>query len=187
MGPACEEAEWRCAPAVERDGVWLRLTTFEASAADGPPNWLVPLVESVADRLPASPRPQAAEPAPEWWESDCDTVAAVTSVAERLGSQYESGFPEDGRTNPAFVILTTAGYQLHCVSYLLAGDATYDQDLLVQRVVDGPSSDVSVSLQTMDRISAFASSEPTVLLPAHEPLAENRLAERILLTDDGAR
>lgn len=73
------------------------------------------------------------------------------------------------------------------VSYLLAGDATYDQDLLMQRVVDGPASDVSVSLETMDRISAFAASEPTVLLPAHDPLAENRLAERIFLTDDEGR
>lgn len=37
---------------------------------------------------------------------------------------------------------------------------------------------------TLDRIAAFARSEPTVLLPAHDPLAEQRLAERITLTDD---
>jgi N-acyl homoserine lactone hydrolase len=38
----------------------------------------------------------------------------------------------------------------------------------------------------MDRISAFARSEPTVLLPAHDPAAENRLKERITLTEDAA-
>jgi hypothetical protein len=49
--------------------------------------------------------------------------------------------------------------------------------------VDGPSADLRVSLDTLDRIAAFARSEPTVLLPAHDPLAEHRLAERITLTD----
>ena len=52
-----------------------------------------------------------------------------------------------------------------------------------QRIVDGPSADLHGSLDTLDRIAAFARSEPTVLLPAHDPLAEHRLAERITLTD----
>jgi N-acyl homoserine lactone hydrolase len=69
------------------------------------------------------------------------------------------------------------------VTYFLAGDATYDERLLKQRIVDGLSADVRVSLDTLNRIAAFARSEPTVLLPAHDPLAEHRLAERITLTD----
>jgi N-acyl homoserine lactone hydrolase len=40
-----------------------------------------------------------------------------------------------------------------------------------------------VSLDTLDRIAGFARSEPTVLLPAHDPLAEHRLTERITLSD----
>jgi len=70
------------------------------------------------------------------------------------------------------------------VTYLLAGDATYDETLFKQRIVDGPASDIGVSLNTMDRISVFAQNEPTVLLPAHDPAAENRLKERITLTED---
>ena len=69
---------------------------------------------------------------------------------------------------------------------LLQGDITaadYDEQLLKQRIVDGPSADLHGSLDTLDRIAAFARSEPTVLLPAHNPLAEHRLAERITLTD----
>jgi glyoxylase-like metal-dependent hydrolase (beta-lactamase superfamily II) len=69
------------------------------------------------------------------------------------------------------------------VTYFLAADATYDEELLRKRIVDGPSADLRVSLDTLDRIAAFARSEPTVLLPAHDPLAEHRLAERITLTD----
>ncbi len=63
-------------------------------------------------------------------------------------------------------------------TYFLAGDATYDQESLRSRVVDGASADVAASLATLDAISAFARGEPTVLLPAHDPLAELRLAER---------
>jgi len=70
------------------------------------------------------------------------------------------------------------------VSYLLTGDATYDEELLKQRIVDGLSENIGLSLNTLDRIAAFARSEPTVLLPAHDPLAEQQLAERITLTDD---
>ena len=41
-----------------------------------------------------------------------------------------------------------------------------------------------MSLNTLDRIAAFARTAPTVLLPAHDQLAEQRSAERITLTDD---
>jgi N-acyl homoserine lactone hydrolase len=69
------------------------------------------------------------------------------------------------------------------VTYFLAGDATYDEQLLKQRIVDGASGNLPVSLDTLDRIAGFARSEPTVLLPAHDPLAEHRLTERITLSD----
>jgi len=75
------------------------------------------------------------------------------------------------------VVVRTPG-----VSYFLAGDATYDEQLLNQRIVDGVSADLRVSLDTLDRIAAFARSEPTVLLPSHDPSAGHRLAERIPLT-----
>ena len=116
-GPVCEDDEWHCVAAVERNGTWLQLETREGSAADGTPSWLVPLLDSVAERLTAYPSPKAAEPAPDWWETDCDTVGAVARVADRLGAEYQPGFPEDGRSNAAFVILTASGYQLFCQWY----------------------------------------------------------------------
>jgi N-acyl homoserine lactone hydrolase len=69
------------------------------------------------------------------------------------------------------------------VTYFLAGDATFNEGLLRRRVVEGPTVSPPVYLDTLDRIAAFARAEPTVLLPAHDPLAEQRLAERITLTD----
>ena len=67
------------------------------------------------------------------------------------------------------------------LTYFLAGDATFNQSFPRQRIVDGPSSDPSASIRTMDRIMSFAAEETTVLLPAHDPQAEQRLAERIPL------
>jgi glyoxylase-like metal-dependent hydrolase (beta-lactamase superfamily II) len=69
------------------------------------------------------------------------------------------------------------------VTDFIAGDATYAEVLLKERVVDGLAGDMRAYLDTLERIAAFARSEPTVLLPSHDPLAGDRLAERITLTD----
>jgi glyoxylase-like metal-dependent hydrolase (beta-lactamase superfamily II) len=55
------------------------------------------------------------------------------------------------------------------VTYFLAADATYSEILLKQRIVDGPSADLQTSLDTLERIAAFARQEPTVLLPRTIP------------------
>lgn len=62
------------------------------------------------------------------------------------------------------------------VTFFLAGDATYDEDLLRERIVDGAAANLNTSLTTLDMIRAFAQSERTVILPAHDPLAERRLS-----------
>jgi glyoxylase-like metal-dependent hydrolase (beta-lactamase superfamily II) len=69
------------------------------------------------------------------------------------------------------------------VTYFLAGDATYDEALLNQRVVDGATGNPTAAFGSLEAIAAFARGEPTVLLPAHDPLAELRLREGITLTD----
>ncbi|MFT4261882.1 MAG: hypothetical protein QM572_00730 [Nocardioides sp.] len=77
---------------------------------------------------------------------------------------------EDGTV----VALPTPGYlsvvvRTGEVTYFLAGDGTFDQDFLLQRVVDSPAGDLPNSLRNMDRIAGVASTDPTVVLPAHEP------------------
>jgi N-acyl homoserine lactone hydrolase len=65
------------------------------------------------------------------------------------------------------------------VKHFLAGDATYTQQSLVEKLVDGVSPSEAVSLQTMRRIVSYASSEPMVYLPTHDPESEHRLINRI--------
>jgi N-acyl homoserine lactone hydrolase len=64
---------------------------------------------------------------------------------------------------------------------LLAGDSSYDQDLMLQGVVDGPSPDDATARRTHARIRALAARTPTVYLVAHDPQSADRLAERAAL------
>jgi hypothetical protein len=48
----------------------------------------------------------------------------------------------------------------------------------LQEEQDGLAGDMRAWLDTLERIAAFARSEPTVLLPSHDSLAGDRLAER---------
>ncbi|KAK1534878.1 metallo-beta-lactamase superfamily protein [Colletotrichum costaricense] len=66
------------------------------------------------------------------------------------------------------------------VSYLLLGDATYDQDLLDQELTDGVNSNPALAVDSLRKIKEFARSENVVLLPAHDPQAAHRLTEKVI-------
>ena len=121
---------------------------------------------------------------PPWFEPRQTelTGPAVSSFDHSLpltsdGSVFEVSTPGH-MVGHRSVVVRTRG-----LTYFIAGDATYAEVLLKERVVDGLASDVHAYLDTIDRIKAFARSEPTVLLPSHDPLAGHRLAERIPLTE----
>ena len=61
---------------------------------------------------------------------------------------------------------------------LLAGDASYTQDLLLRGVVNGVGPDEAAERVTHQRIRAQAAATPTVYLVAHDPDTSARLAER---------
>jgi N-acyl homoserine lactone hydrolase len=101
---------------------------------------------------------------------------------------FPASFPitADGR----IFLVETPGHAVGHVSvvvrdanctYFLAGDATYAQNYLENEHVDGVTYDPAISLTTLRRIKAFATQEPTVLLPAHDPGVPARLAGRELL------
>jgi N-acyl homoserine lactone hydrolase len=69
------------------------------------------------------------------------------------------------------------------VTYILAGDLTYRERNLIEGKVDGVTMSVQTSLASQRAIKAFACSEPSVLLPAHDPDAATRLAERRCMFD----
>ena len=82
--------------------------------------------------------------------------------------------PTPGHTpHHVSVIVKTDG-----VSFFLAGDTSYAQDLLLERQVDGVSQNVDVALRTIDTILRYAQAEPTVYLPSHDPQSAERLTNR---------
>jgi N-acyl homoserine lactone hydrolase len=64
------------------------------------------------------------------------------------------------------------------LTYFLAGDTSYTEQKLRDRVVDGVTSDVEEARRTLRRTLQYAQQTPTVYLPSHDPDSERRLAER---------
>lgn len=59
-----------------------------------------------------------------------------------------------------------------------AGDTSYTEELMLERVVDGVSSDVRAARQTLDRINSLVRSRPVVYLPSHDRESGDRLERR---------
>jgi glyoxylase-like metal-dependent hydrolase (beta-lactamase superfamily II) len=81
--------------------------------------------------------------------------------------------PTPGHTpNHVSVIVRQDG-----VSYFLAGDTTYTEQILIDRQVDGVSPNKSRALSTINRIINYTTLERTVYLPTHDPNSMQRLAK----------
>jgi N-acyl homoserine lactone hydrolase len=59
---------------------------------------------------------------------------------------------------------------------VLAGDASYTQQLMLDGVADGVTNDVRTARSTLAALRALAQSRPTVYLPSHDPDSPRRLA-----------
>lgn len=70
------------------------------------------------------------------------------------------------------------------VTYFLCGDATYTERNLRGRKADGVTYDPGISVATLEAIAAFARSEPTVILPAHDPGVPERLARKRIYREE---
>jgi N-acyl homoserine lactone hydrolase len=66
-------------------------------------------------------------------------------------------------------------------AYLLAGDTSYDQELLLARKLDGVSPNPRQALDTLDRIRMLAQDRPLIYLPSHDPHALDRLRQNSTL------
>lgn len=67
------------------------------------------------------------------------------------------------------------------VSYFLAGDASYTEDLLLQREPDGVSPNRKRAVETINTILEYSRRQPTVYLPSHDPESADRLRENRVL------
>ena len=60
----------------------------------------------------------------------------------------------------------------------IAGDASYNEETMLKGTIDGVSDSEAQAAATLAAIRAFVEARPTVYLPAHDPEARQRLAER---------
>jgi len=79
-----------------------------------------------------------------------------------------------GHTNGHVSVVLAEGDVL----VFFAGDASYDQELMLREVVDGVAPDPAKARETLSRIHRFARDASLVYLPAHDPGAADRLAAR---------
>lgn len=118
---------------------------------------------------------------PKWWDPHFITFD------NRAFGPFTQSMPLTKRGD--VLVVPTPGHTPHHISlvvcgspsYLLAGDTSYNQRLLIEGKVDGVSPDEEVSRQTMLRIMALAKQQPLVYLPSHDPESEQRLLRNSLL------
>jgi len=72
------------------------------------------------------------------------------------------------------------------VTYFLAGDASYNERLMLAGEIDGVSVDDEMAGRTLEAIRCFARDRPTVYLPTHDPESAMRLAtRRVIIRSSG--
>ena len=98
-------------------------------------------------------------------------------------------FPRSKRLTPdgAIVAVATPGHtrdhlsvvvEDHDKTVFIAGDASYNEEAMLKGTIDGVSDNEDQAAATLAAIRAFVEARPTVYLPAHDPEARQRLAER---------
>lgn len=68
-------------------------------------------------------------------------------------------------------------------SLFLAGDTSYNQQLLLAGKVDGVSPNEDLARQSLSKIMALSNERPIVYLPSHDPESENRLLNSSVLNE----
>ncbi len=98
-------------------------------------------------------------------------------------------FPQSKRltADGAVIVVATPGHTPNHLSVVvedgdaaifIAGDASYNEATMLAQEIDGVSADETEAASTLRAIKAFVGSRPTIYLPAHDPDAARRLAER---------
>jgi N-acyl homoserine lactone hydrolase len=64
------------------------------------------------------------------------------------------------------------------MTYVLAGDASYTEALMLAGQIDGVSADEATALGTLVALKRLAAERPTVYLPTHDPGSAERLSHR---------
>jgi N-acyl homoserine lactone hydrolase len=111
----------------------------------------------------------------QWWEPQ------FIRFRQQSFGPFDEAMPLTRRGD--VLIVPTPGHTPHHVSvvvcgdpsFLLAGDTSYNERLLLAGKVDGVSPDPVVTRRTHKRILALARERPLVYLPSHDPDSPTRL------------
>jgi N-acyl homoserine lactone hydrolase len=98
-------------------------------------------------------------------------------------------FPQSKRltADGAIVAVATPGHtgdhlsvivEDHDKTVFIAGDASYNEEAMLNGTIDGVSDNENQAAATLAAIQTFVDARPTIYLPAHDPQAVQRLAER---------
>jgi glyoxylase-like metal-dependent hydrolase (beta-lactamase superfamily II) len=123
---------------------------------------------------------------PKWWQPEF-----IRFEKQSLGP-FSEAMPLTRRRD--VLIVPTPGHTPHHVSvvvtgevsFFLAGDTSYNQQLLLEGKSDGVSPDPDVTRRTLDRILALAHERPLVYLPSHDSESAARLENRSTLVSPAA-
>ena len=72
------------------------------------------------------------------------------------------------------------------ITYVLAGDTSYNERLMLADQIDGVCADDDVARATLGAIRRLSRDRPTVYLPSHDPESAKRLSTRRLVAADQA-
>ena len=73
------------------------------------------------------------------------------------------------------------------ITYVLAGDSSYNERLMLTGQIDGVCANEDVARTTLRAIRHLANDRPTVYLPTHDPESAERLSKALLVNRHGLR
>lgn len=96
------------------------------------------------------------------------------------------------KTGDVVIVLTSGHTDTHIsvvlqdsdFSYFFAGDASYSEQLMLDRKIDGIALNGQEATRTLASIQKFARSTACIYLPTHDPDAGNRLATKMIVAAD---
>jgi N-acyl homoserine lactone hydrolase len=118
---------------------------------------------------------------PERWPKDFDPKPLV------LDGGPMDRFSDRSTADGAIVAVATPGHTADHLSVIvedgdmvlfIAGDASYNEATMLSGAIDGVSEDEGKASAALAAIRALAETRPTIYVPAHDPDAARRLAER---------
>ena len=64
------------------------------------------------------------------------------------------------------------------ITYFIAGNTSCSHENMGNKKTDGVTFEPAVALKTLQNIKTFATKEPSIILPCHDPFCISRLAEK---------